>query len=484
MNLWAKSLGQFAFLAIALSFFSCEDDTIQGYKTNPKFKVSYKEFVLPSSVIQLDSIRTSNFFFASETNGLLLGQYMDPVFGNVKADFYTQFYAVNPVSINGTSQFDSVSLELAFDLYSYGGYSSHEQNVTVYELSENLYDENTIDYTNETSTATRPSPLAMHAFSVDAQQFDEWLEDRKDTTLTVQFRLPNTFGQRIFNVVKDFSTGGTDSSKFASREEFLAEFKGIAVKSDGGDKIVRFNPRSAETRLRIHYHTSTDTVDYQFSFVNQVNYSQISFDRSGTALAGIVNKYEEYLTDDPFRYIQSGSGLVTKIDLKPFLDFVKSEDNILLNGVELVAEDVVTNSALTPPAALAVRAIDSASNRLKKYAANNPQDLFDIVSYSGYLLADFASRFTNTAIQIERDSAFYVVNDIGSSSVLAYDETSKSYSGFVTSFFQQLTYNDGRSHLRYFVLYPTIPSGAKSVDRAVFPADKIKLRIYYTTPLE
>ncbi|HYG04380.1 MAG TPA: DUF4270 family protein [Chryseosolibacter sp.] len=483
MNLWAKSLGQFAFIAIALFFFSCEDDTIQGYKTNPKFKVSYQEFILPSSVMLLDSIRTSNYHFASESNRLLVGQYTDPVFGTVKATFYSQIYPVSPIGVPKSSVYDSATLDLGFDLYTYGGYSVNSQTIGIYKLTENLYDVNKVDYTNESTVETAATHLASKMFTVIAQQFDQYVEQDKDTTIILSIKLPVAFGGEIFNVIKDYSTGGSDSAVFASRDEFLARFKGLAFKSEIGDKIIGFNPAASATRLKLHYHTSSDTTDYLLSFANQISFTQIDFDRSGSPLATVANKYTEYLNEDPFRYIQSGSGMVTKVDLKPFLDFADANEDILLNGVEVVVEDVAP-SVLAPPASLALRAIDPLSNRLKKYSANSPQDIEDLVAYGGYFLPDFPSNITSSAIQIERDSAFYVVNDAGGSSVMSYDESEGLYSGFVTSFFQQLTYNDGRSRPRYFVLYPTSPSGAKSVNRAVFPADKIKLRIYYTTPLQ
>ena len=482
MNLWAKSLGQFAFLAVALSFFSCEDDTIQGYKTNPKFKVSYKEFVLPSSVMQLDSIRTSNYYFGSERNRLLVGQYSDPVFGDVKASFFGQVYPVSSIGIS-TGEYDSVTLELAYDLYTYGGYSASSQTIGVYRLADNLYEANKVDYTNESSIGLSGAALATKDFIVIAQQFDQYIEQRKDTTIILSIKLPYSYGREIFNVVKDYSTGGPDSALFANKDEFLARFKGLAVVSEVGDKIIGFNPASQSTRLKLHYHTSKDTIDYMLSFANQISFSQINFDRSGSPLSTITDKYTEYLADDPFRYIQSGSGLVTKVDLQPFLDFADANEDILLNGVEIVIENV-SPSVLAPPSELALRAFDPVSKRLKKYSSNNLQDTKDLLAYGGYYVPDFQSNLTKSTIQFERDSAFYVVDDAGGSSVMSYDESEGLYSGFVTSFFQQLKYNDGRTRPRYFVLYPAFPTGAKSVNRVVFPSGEIRLRIYYTTPLE
>ena len=59
MNLWVSRVGQLAMLAVALFFFSCEDETsILGFKNpNSKFRASYVEIPIESSVLLRDSLR-------------------------------------------------------------------------------------------------------------------------------------------------------------------------------------------------------------------------------------------------------------------------------------------------------------------------------------------------------------------------------------------------------------------------------------------
>jgi hypothetical protein len=87
MNLWASRIGQLTTLAVALFFFSCEDETSTlGYKNpNSKFKVSYVEIPIESSVLLRDSVRTTNFTYSGEPNKFLVGSYTDPVFGKITA---------------------------------------------------------------------------------------------------------------------------------------------------------------------------------------------------------------------------------------------------------------------------------------------------------------------------------------------------------------------------------------------------------------
>ena len=97
---------------------------------------------------------------------------------------------------------------------------------------------------------------------------------------------------------------------------------------------------------------------------------------------------------------------------------------------------------------------------------------------------------TNPAL-VENDLAFYVLGDRGAR-VMQYSSSRKSYNLLLALFLQQLSVRtDDRTKFRNFVLYPassayTTPafqSGAKSVNRVVFPTNGIKLKIYYTKPL-
>src|SRR3990170_1441181 len=114
MNLWAKHVGQLVVFAVALFFLSCQDEaSLLGYK-NPtsKFQVNYVEIPIESSVLLLDSQRTSNFLFQNETNRLLVGQYVDDQFGSVSTAAYTQYFTNSGTKLPANAIYDSVTLQL------------------------------------------------------------------------------------------------------------------------------------------------------------------------------------------------------------------------------------------------------------------------------------------------------------------------------------------------------------------------------------
>jgi hypothetical protein len=62
---------------------------------------------------------------------------------------------------------------------------------------------------------------------------------------------------------------------------------------------------------------------------------------------------------------------------------------------------------------------------------------------------------------------------------MSYSSTKNLYSGFPTLFVQKL-FDLKSTQYPYWALRPYDPQPGKSVNRLVFPKDKIKLKIYYT----
>src|SRR5688572_30421657 len=149
MNLWVKRVGQLAVVAVALFFFSCEDETsLLGYK-NPssKFKLGYVDIPISSSVLLFDSVRTSNYNAGNDLNRFLVGNYTDPVFGNVSATTFAQFVPRGGLAKNDSIlyEYDSIYLFLRFDYYAYGAdENATTQTFNIYKLDELIPNTNSV----------------------------------------------------------------------------------------------------------------------------------------------------------------------------------------------------------------------------------------------------------------------------------------------------------------------------------------------------
>ncbi|MGC3947385.1 MAG: DUF4270 family protein [Chryseolinea sp.] len=494
MNLWVNRIGQLTILSVALFFFiSCQEDvSTLGYKNpNSKFKVSYAEIPITSSVLLRDSLRTSNYSYSGEPNRLLVGMYQDDRFGSVSSSAVTQYFPVNNSKLASTAVYDSVSLQLQFDLYHYGSTAKSPQSLSVYKLEDVLLFDNIKNFFNKTTVNTGEL-LGSKSFTINPKDFDDFAKSTTDydTVITIKIPLSNAFGREIFEAAinwRDSSEAGDDL--FVKYVDFTAKFKGLVIKPETSDKAVGFNPSALNTRLLIHYHTTADTTAINLGLSGVIGFNQITGDRSASELAEIQQYHQPYLEDTDKRYIQSGAGILTKIDLSAFYEFLDTIPNIMVNSAELVVENVESSSTLPPPPTIILRNLTPDNNRFRKFSKSRPQDSLDIIHYRGFLNYDRA--VANTPAIIDNDNVYYVRGD--KATLLSYSSTKNSYSGIFTLLLQQMSIrNDDRTPLKAFVLYPgsdasTTPaftSGAKSLNRAIFPRSGIKLKIYYTKPLD
>ena len=487
MNLWANRVVQLASLLVALFFFSCEDEaSVLGFKNqNQKFEASYIEIPIESSVLLLDSQRTSNFVFQNETNRLLMGQYTDPNFGAVSANAYTQFFTNSGAKLPADATYDSVTLQLVLDFYHYGSTDAlTSQSVSVYEVDEELHYNNRRNYFSKYEALVKPSPLGTKTFTVSPKELDGYIADKSDTTILIKIPLDKAFGERIFdNAIAYRDDETTKDSTFKVFSEFTKIFKGLSIKTDNGDKIIGVSPNSAVT---VHYHhldTGKVKLNLHLGFFNVTSFSQIKNDRSSSDLAGLTQYAQDFSPASDLRYIQSGTGVYTKLDFRKFFEFCDTIPNVVINSAQLTVGSVV-ESDLARPSDLVMRILRS-NNTLERVITH--QDTLEAAA----ILSAYNPSFPAHPGTLRLDNGTYVDSDaamvpLGDTEAhLKYSSDKKSYDGNFALFFQQLSIKrEGVTRYQYFALYPSAPSlpNTKSVNRVIFPKDNIKLKVYYTKP--
>ena len=485
MNLWVRTLGQLTLLAVALFFFSCEDETsILGFK-NPKqkFKVNFVDIPLESSVFLMDSLRTSNFNATGETNRLLVGKYTDNEFGEVSAQAITQFFTTNlsKTLLKETAELDSVSIQLRFDYYNYGNLAMTPQTISIHEVQNELIFDSLGYYFNKSNTPYNPTPLGTGTFSFSPDDFKKYVENKKDTTLVVHFPLDLNFGQRIFNSAVRYrnSNVGADST-FVRIRDFVKEFKGIAIVPENADKIVGFDPSAAASMITLHYHDAeSDSLQLNLGFSGVIGYNKITGNRAGTPLAGLNEYSKPFQPENNLRYIQSGTGILTRLDLERFYEFVDQDSNstMIVNSAELYLGAPEPTSMFSPITSLSMRAVKG-EGYLKKIAdpaVNKAEYLADstsVVLYAGRLLLTGGM----IAPTSEVGQSVFTLTKSGSNDY---------YNGFLTLFAQELFKKEAnKKRFRYFALFPETPQIGKTVNRLIFQEQNIKLRVYYTRPAQ
>ncbi len=507
MNLWGRFAGP---VLLALFFVvACQEDEAGfiGFRSGAnKFKVSYTEVEVPSSVMSLDSVRT--YTDPNQTlleRRLLVGRYEDNAFGEISAEAITQFGPLVPiVTIPETAEVISAFLVLSFDFYHYGPNGISNNTFTVHELLDSIPATNPTDlpfgiagipnyqpYYFNTSFAYNPTPIGTVSFQVDSEEFDRTLDDLKNrpstlnhkTIDTLEIQLNDDFATRLFNLARS----QTDDYKVQRR--FRRIFKGLTIRPGANDsKIIGFNPQNDSTkftksRVILNYNEidpntgdkTRKVLEYSIYNISSstvlFNFSRITADRSGTALASLVKPNVESDLDGN-RYYQSGNPVTTKVTFDKFLEFADTIPNLIFNSVEL-SIDVDDAETFSPPSTFRLRYLTGANEFL-----NFRPRLNEVSSFQYY----------PASMYFDEEGWFVMGSQLNQTTVsnifdIKYDPEARQYRGDVTDFFQTL-YNIKDERFRYtnFALSAKAPGIGISVNRVTFKKENIKLKVFYTVP--
>lgn len=402
----------------------------------------------------MDSLRTTNF--SNETIRLLAGSYVDPAFGTTQAQSIMQFkpQIVNRV-IDPFAEYDSLVFKMRFDFYAYGSPGETKLSFDVFEIGKELSSDQNYFFNSDVPLIN--SSLGNTTVAVNREYFKEEFDDTNaDSVITLKVKLNNSFGQRLFDFVNPEDVNFTDFTLFKSY------FKGLAIVPQQADKIVGFNPVDVNSSLILYYHEGSEAKTLSFIFSQGVTFSKIISDRSSSELSGLSQYHTDY---DPGlkRYLQGGSSVITKLDFTKFYEYFDTIPNMIINSAELELSDFENPSNFKAPAALSLSMLRS-NNRYKDLKIK--QDTIELVAFNGF-------------VAIADQGKFFAAQDEGQVLALNYSSSKNLYNAFPTLFVQQL-FKLKTKRYPYWALRPGNPQPGKSVDRLVFPKDKIKLKVYYT----
>lgn len=484
---WSRSVPGFLIILLLLS---CEDNTgVVGIRNpNRDFEVFSKEFSIPTRVFLMDSVSTSNSSLAEsqETKRIMCGTMQDPRFGKTDAISYTQYWPPStPPKISSAAVFQRLKLTLIYDYYWQGSASDAQQTYEVYEVTDSI-----LTYLPHFSNQATPyGPLLGSAQRlVSPSDFDEnYVANRDEDTsnnimdsLTVELDL--ALGQRLLTAAMD--TVGANELDYYRFNRFRRNFKGLAFVGENTDKIVGFNPNDLKSRMTLFY--KVDTTEYQLTYVftapgssdgltQYVSYTQLINDRSGTPLAGLPPKYTDYEPEDGFRYVQNGTGVAVRLDLTEVRDHFK---NIPVKALSVAELKIDTEEQPTTAVRFMLRALkpDNRTINASKNAmdgAGDPRLILDTDLISKHAV----SQCLCTRLEpVGDDGRVFSLTQASNTSGSAL------YTGYLTNFLQQETTLGESDFLRYYALIPLEPDNGKGVNGFYFPADKVKLKVYYTTP--
>ena len=356
MNSAARRLFLFFFSFAALT--ACEDPKDIGLELQDENLIG-TEFtdtltIRTGTVFQGDSIP------AFRSQPPLLGQYVDPVLGKVRASTITE------VSLNGTSlnfgagaRADSLVLTLDY-AFKYAD-TLKAMQVNVHRLT-GTFDERT-SYFTTTPFPYEATPVGSRAF---VPRIDTETTNGATTKKTRLIRI------KLSPELANEFMAQSGQAGLADQAGFRNFFKGLAltVPEDANASIVGLTLTSTNSSLALHYTTAEGTAKQHNFLMGAGNFfTQLSSDRTGTAVAALQ-------TDGSFipatetggdSYVQAGTQLLSKITF-PYLDKLKDlPGNLIINRAELIIPVKAASSAnnLPRPPQLVLYETNNANEFLK-----------------------------------------------------------------------------------------------------------------------
>ncbi len=351
-----------------------------------------------------------------ERSKILLGSYVDPYFGKVKAGFAVQFLLSSfNVDFGSNPQTDSVKLLLKCVGY-YGPDTTVQQTFKVYKLTEPLdWDTSYYSNTDMSELADLSNPVAEYTVAFNPNS--GYLE----------IPLPQEIGNELL----------TDTALYADNDAFTQGFPGFYVEADevtDGGAVYYFSPLVEDGVLMTVYFSndSLDSLSYSYYVTQKSAYFTLfSHDYSGTDVENFIND----TVAGQYCYVQSGGGVMTLIDIDDIKMFIDSMP-VGINKAELTVDvDTEKINGLEPPDRLLLELKDD------NETFEAPVDYFmNDYYFNGY-----------------------------------YDETEGKYKFVITQYVQELL--KGSDQPTELIVFPQ--SNKTSVSRVVLKND-FKLRIYYT----
>jgi Domain of unknown function (DUF4270) len=452
-----KILCLFFLASWVVSLTSCEDGGIS--KADKNFirsglqTVYVDTFSVKTSTILIDSLPTSG------SGVLLVGNYQDPFLGKISASTYFQIGYQSIFAPDQNSTFDSIGLILPYSRYSYGD-TTKSQTISVHQMTSlptlrvlppNRTDDNVSYFVaasqaslyNSSSVSFNPTPI---------------------TTATVKFfphrdslyiPFPKAFGQNWFNIAQA-EVGGSSIKYFSNPDTFIKDFfNGIHITSDGTSNASIAGFRTAKAKVRIYYKKLLSDKQAYFDLPlgsTAFQFNNIKGDRSGTMLSTLGHRQSiSSSATGNTTFIQSGSGLATKIEFPTLKGFFTNRNYILLDAALEITPVLNTYStSLKAPSTLAIYLTDNSNVVLNKAAA------FD---RSGFLSANIVYDYE---YGIKTKYSFPLINFLSNE----LKSTFNTITPLVLAAPPPLTLTE----VNRVVLY----------DQTTIPQNRIKLKLYYS----
>ena len=432
----------------------------------------------------------------------MFGKFDDPKFGVMDVRAYTNYapplFTPTPTA---AATVDSLVLQIVFNFYRYGSPTQGQQHLQIFEVLDTMRSDfqylegldtvrSTASYFNGSSVAISSTPVGDATFDVDPDYFDTSypLMFDSDTTNNAFYRLrikitSPTLANNLLNdmvnnpdIIRDFS-------------KFSGKYKGLAFVMNSGDQILGINPAftlpsptSKNMKLILYYTDAGVQTQADFLFASATNYTSgqqnpvtsftsLNSNYGATTLNGITPHVDFVPTDEYF--VQSGTALVTKLNLINCYNYMDTIQNAIFSSAELV----LNNTSTHPPQRVQFRVLDKNNQFRSPYIDSLLNGIVAPVADPYFLKMSSVLTF-GTASSPTTD-----INTDAGVVLPVFSDTYQVANIFLTNFCQAAyKYQSDPRRINSFCLMVQPSEFQTTVNTLIF--DKgITLRLYYSVPI-
>lgn len=344
-----KLLSLFLWLLLSVSLFSCKKVDIRfgdQFLDNAYTQIiKVDSFTADLSTIHVDSFVTSN------SGVSLIGGYVDPYFGKINTQTYSEM--VPPIFVDsfaGTT-FDSICL-LMVPNRTYYGDSSQPITLNVHRVNQiiNGYEEDLNRIYNNRQFTVDPTPLGSKTVYVRPLRRD-----------SIKIRLSDALGREFLSKLKNPA-----DKDMRTLDAFVKYFNGIRVSASSNPQFAFGCKDSLVIRM---YYKKPDlfllSKTYDITIGAKIHhYNQISVDRTGTILSDLAAKKQlPSSATGNAAYTSYIGGAMTKVRLNTIRDILKIPNYTKIIRASLVVRPLrgsySPNYALPPQMRLASTTVNN-----------------------------------------------------------------------------------------------------------------------------
>ncbi len=329
-------------LISAILLFSCDDTLKQiGYSIQPDID----QLGMATDTLTLEAVSVEVDSVFSRTKYPVLGEYLDPMFGSIKADYATEFFYPENLVFDNSAVIDSVRLTVSYT--SIIGDSLAPMSLNVYKLVDRLPRKSSYTSINPNIYSDMSAPVGQQFFTGKnaisrVEYYYVGAMSYPVTVYDIHVNLPTSIGQNILSFINEYKE---THQQTPDSETFNSFFPGLYITTGFGYSTL-LNVNS--TSLSIHYTYNVDADSTSTKIFRLHSTPEV------TILNQIENDNEQILADnETHTYLKSPAGVNTEITF-PFSQIYSKLKSHALNQARLVVNtipDAMTDETikLTPP---------------------------------------------------------------------------------------------------------------------------------------